>query len=127
MNDEFGDLLNRAHKISTIASNMGFDWAEASDVYAKMQEEMQELAQALAEQDLAQIEAESGDLFFAMLNFHRLLGISSLQAFAKGVSKFERRFLALEEAIRSRGQKVEELSASELDEVWENLKLSENR
>lgn len=125
MSESMDTLVQRADEVSRRASGLGFDWARPEDVLAKMREELDEVAEALERGDLAEVEAESGDLFFALLNFHRLLGITSLQAFAKGVNKFERRFAGLAQVVAAQSRGIEELSTQELDEIWEEIKARE--
>lgn len=104
---------------------MGFDWEHPADVLDKIQEELDEVRRALKAEEWGNVAEETGDLFFALINFHRLLNISSLQVFHNGVSKFERRFEALQAKIRETGENIQDLSPDALNEIWEAVKRGE--
>lgn len=120
-------IAKRAMSVSVEAASLGFDWACAADVLDKILEEVAEIRQALERGDSREHLAEEvGDLYFALVNFNRKTQIDSDSAFERGVSKFERRFSALKEIVAQSGRQVSELSAEELDAVWQIVKSGEN-
>ena len=77
-----------AHEIGTRVAAVGFDWAKASDVVAKIEEEVAELKQAVDGEGPARIEEEMGDLLFAIANLARKLGVEPESALRKANQKF---------------------------------------
>ena len=75
----------------------GFDWDNPQDVFKKVEEEIEEVKEAINENDKNHIEEEIGDLLFAITNYARHLGISSSEALRKTNEKFEKRFRYVEE------------------------------
>ena len=70
---------------------------------------------------------ELGDLLFAMVNVVRLLGMDAEQALSRANEKFERRFRAMEETLRSSGgMQMQELSLEELEAAWDTVKKRES-
>ena len=86
----------RARKIQKRAADTGFDWPDAVGPLAKVDEEAQELHQAVAEQ--SNVEEELGDLLFAVVNAARHLGIDPEQALNRASDKFISRFARMERA-----------------------------
>lgn len=116
----------RGHLISQKAADLGFDWDCAADVLDKLAEEIDEIRNAMVENDAAHVREEVGDLFFALVNFNRKMHIDSDSAFEAGVAKFERRFQALENIVSQSGRQITELSMQELEEVWQRVKKEEH-
>ena len=117
----------RAFEISTEAASVGFDWKNPVDVLDKLDEELAEIRQALDEgASLQHIEEEVGDLYFALVNFNRKMQIDSDRAFLSGVTKFERRYRALESQVLKSGRQMQDLSPDELEDVWKRVKMGEN-
>jgi MazG family protein len=120
--------LLRAHHIGVRAASVGFEWARASDVMDKIQEEVDELREvidgdgpdAAARRDRA--EEEMGDLFFAMANLARKLGIEPETALRKANEKFTARFSAMERAIAASGRTMRDMTIDELEREWQRLK-----
>jgi MazG family protein len=121
--------LLRAHQVSGRAASVGFDWTGPGDVLAKIQEEVDEIKEAVSAgrtADRAHAEEEVGDLLFAIANLSRKLGIEPETALRKANAKFMRRFTAMEERLREGGASMAELSAEALDEAWRAVKGSED-
>ena len=115
--------LLRAHEIGTRAAAVGFDWAKATDVVDKIEEEVAELRETVAHQEGRQrIEEEMGDLLFAIANLARKLGIEPESALRKANDKFSERFAALESAFERKGKSVHEATLEEMEEVWADVK-----
>ncbi|MGB5776998.1 MAG: MazG nucleotide pyrophosphohydrolase domain-containing protein, partial [Sedimenticolaceae bacterium] len=76
--------------------------------------------------DPDRLQAELGDLLFAMVNVIRLLGMDAEQTLSRANEKFERRFRAMETLLGNSGrQDLRELSLEALDAAWEQVKEAE--
>ena len=114
--------LLRAHRLGEKASRVGFDWQNASQVLEKVDEELTELKAAMAEGDATAIQAELGDLLFALTSFGRHLDIQGEDALQQASDRFIRRFRHMEQQLAERGQDMHATSADELDRLWEAAK-----
>jgi nucleoside triphosphate diphosphatase len=140
--------LLEAYKLSSRASNVGFDWPNIEGIFAKLAEETRELREQLKEfpapgpqphgrgvagagrqlipDDLQQrLEAEVGDLFFVLVNLARYLSLDPESALKKTNRKFKRRFQWMEEQLRSSGRTPQQASMDEMDALWEQAKQQE--
>lgn len=118
--------LIRAEKLQKRAARVGFDWPDARGAFDKTREELDEVEAEIDSGDPVRLQGELGDLLFAMVNVVRLLGMDAEQALSRANEKFERRFRAMERALRTRGDvRMQELSLEELDVVWEAVKRDE--
>jgi len=120
--------LLRAHEIGLRASAVGFDWERASDVLAKIEEEVAELRHSIEAghaANRAHAEEEMGDLLFAIANLSRKLGIEPESALRSADDKFTRRFEALESAIRATGRRLGDCSLAEMEDEWARVKQAE--
>jgi MazG family protein len=116
--------LLRAFELSSRAAAVGFDWTSAGDVLDKIDEEVHELREAVAEQGTTSPEAEEelGDLFFALANLSRKLGIEPETALRKANDKFQRRFEDMERQARAEGRPLTDLDPSALNRLWDKAK-----
>jgi tetrapyrrole methylase family protein / MazG family protein len=115
--------LLRAYQIGLRAASVGFDWPRASDVLEKIQEEVAELGEALAEgTPSARAEEEMGDLLFAIANLSRKLGIEPETALRKANDKFTSRFGSMERTLAETGRRMRDLSLEELEHEWQRAK-----
>jgi ATP diphosphatase len=116
--------LLRAYELSTRAATVGFDWVKAGDVVDKIEEEVKELREAVANHGARSHEAEEelGDLFFALANLARKMGVEPEAALRVANDKFQRRFEAMERAITSSGQRLKELTLEQLEVEWQSAK-----
>ena len=117
--------LMRAQRMQARVSRQGFDWNQIAGPLDKVEEEFAELRQAWASGETPAIEDEFGDLLFALVNTGRFLNVDPEQALRQSTEKFERRFRALEEAVRTSGREISALSLQELDTIWDEIKASE--
>ena len=117
--------LMRAQRMQARVSRQGFDWDQIAGPLDKVEEEFAELRQAWASGETPAIEDEFGDLLFALVNTGRFLNVDSEQALRQSTDKFERRFRALEEAVRTSGRDISALSLQELDAIWDEIKARE--
>jgi ATP diphosphatase len=115
----------RAERIQKKASKKGFDWNHPHEVIAKIDEEIEELKAAIANQDKNNIEEEMGDLLFTVINLGRHLDIDTNEALARSNRKFIKRFNALEETLTSAHQKIENITLEELEKIWVKIKSNE--
>jgi MazG family protein len=117
--------LLRAYQLGARAASVGFDWPHAESVVEKIQEEVDEIREAVGAGDMGnrdQIEEELGDLFFAMANLSRKLGVDPETALRKADEKFTRRFEMMERAIVAEGRTMRDMTLDELEEEWQRVK-----
>jgi nucleoside triphosphate diphosphatase len=117
--------LSEAGKIGSRAAKVGFDWPDAQGVLAKLREETAELDEEIRIGAQAKAAEELGDLLFTASNLARHLKIDPEMALRDANAKFRRRFGAMEEASAARP--LEELTAPELESLWEQSKEAERR
>ncbi len=117
--------LVKAYRIQDKARAVGFDWKERSDVWNKVEEELNEVKQALAVHDADAIESEMGDLLFAVVNAARLYDINPDNALERTNRKFIARFGYIESKVKAQGRNLKEVSLGEMDALWEEAKCME--
>jgi tetrapyrrole methylase family protein/MazG family protein len=120
--------LLRAYEISARAAAVGFDWAGATDVLEKIDEEVAEVRREIesgATADLSRAEEEMGDLLFAIANLSRKLGIEPEGALRRANEKFTHRFESMESAFAANGRPLSEASLPEMEAEWQRVKLAE--
>ena len=114
--------LMRAAKVQKRAAKAGFDWDDVSGAFSKLPEETDELSRAVKTGNSADIAEEFGDLLFAAVNVSRFLKVDPEQALNAATDKFIKRFAAVEETVKKTGHDMKELSLSELDGIWNDVK-----
>ena len=134
--------LQRAHRLQEKVSKVGFDWENKQDVWKKVIEEIEEMheieklkshnSQPGADQHLAEnlkneelnkkLESEIGDVFFALVNYSRFLGINPENALRRTNEKFIKRFNYVEKKILESGRSLNESNLKEMDVYWEESK-----
>jgi MazG family protein len=117
--------LMEASQISSRAARSGFDWENAEQVLAKLEEELHELAEARKQASHEEIEGEVGDLLFVLVNLARFVAVDPEQALRKSNAKFRRRFAYVETSLRARGKSLTESNIQEMEELWQEAKRSE--
>ncbi|MFN2531203.1 MAG: nucleoside triphosphate pyrophosphohydrolase [Pyrinomonadaceae bacterium] len=117
--------LMEAHQLSTKAARVGFDWQNVADIFAKVQEEIDELQQAITEHDKRKDDAshtrvreEIGDLLFAATNVARHMQVEPEAALKLTNRKFRQRFKHIEQSIHERGQTFDATSLDEMEALW---------
>lgn len=118
--------LSRAAKLQKRAAQVGFDWPEALPVVDKLREELDEVLEAMADDDPEALAEEVGDLLFTVVNLARHLKVEPETALRAANGKFERRFRYIEEVLRDAGRKPEECTLEELDAIWSEAKREED-
>jgi MazG family protein len=138
--------LLEAHKLSSKAANVGFDWQNISGLFDKLQEEAAELKEQVAllpdtprrahgiagaegrripAELQEKLEDELGDLFFVLVNLARHLALDSESALKKTNHKFRRRFQWMEEQLQAKGQTPEQSTMDEMESLWQDSKKME--
>ncbi len=117
--------LMRAEKIQKRAARVGLDWSNLQSVIEKLEEESQELQQAIEQGQADAIEDELGDVLYTVVNIARHAGVDAEQALKKATGKFDRRFRQVEAQAMDEGCELSELSAEMLDRYWDRAKLTE--
>jgi len=112
--------LLKARRIQEKASSVGFDWNNIERVIDKVDEEINELKEAISNNK--GIEEELGDVLFTIVNLSRHLEINPDQSLRKSINKFIRRFKVIEKDLQSKNINMKNLSLNELDEIWEKNK-----
>ncbi|MFG0723753.1 nucleoside triphosphate pyrophosphohydrolase [Pseudomonas sp. GLN_6] len=119
--------LSRAIKLQKRAAQVGFDWPEALPVVDKVREELDEVLEAMSENDPEAIGEEIGDLLFVVSNLARHLKVDPETALRAANAKFERRFRFIEQALREAGRSMEDCALDELDALWGEAKKLEKQ
>lgn len=114
--------LIKANRIQEKVRNVGFDWEEPSQVWDKVAEEIDEVKAEIERGDKDAMEAEFGDLLFAVVNAARLYGVNPENALERTNRKFIDRFNYLEQACKERGLDLKSMSLAEMDQIWEEAK-----
>jgi len=116
--------LTRAHKIQARAARVGFDWPGPDPVLDKIAEETDELRRAMAGAGGDPAD-ELGDLLFATVNLARKLNVDPEAALRSTISKFERRFRAIEDGLAAEGRAPAPELLDEMERLWQAAKLTE--
>ncbi|BCG46122.1 Nucleoside triphosphate pyrophosphohydrolase MazG [Citrifermentans bremense] len=114
--------LMQAHKITEKAARVGFDWEHTDQVFAKVMEELHEFEEAMLSGDQQEMEAELGDLLFAIVNLGRFLSIDPEDALRKTIQRFTKRFEHVEQTLHARGKALPDSTLEEMDQLWEEAK-----
>ncbi len=140
--------LLEAHKLSSKAANVGFDWPNVEGLFDKLQEEADELREELKQfpapgpqprgkgmagsgnpqvsEDLrSRLEEEVGDLFFVLVNIARYLSLDSESALKKTNRKFKRRFQWMEAQLQASGRDLQHTPVEDLEALWQKAKQQE--
>ncbi len=119
------DPLTKAHRIQERVAGVGFDWEDHRGAWDKVAEELEEVREAMEDQNAQAVEEELGDLLFAVVNLTRLAGSHPTTALDRANRKFRSRFERLEALARDRGIRLEEAGLEVLDALWEELKAAQ--
>lgn len=112
----------KAERIQEKTANVGFDWAQPSDVWQKVKEEIAEVEREMAAGNRQNTEKEFGDLLFSVINAARLYGVRADNALELTNNKFITRFNHIEQRAKEMGRNVNELSLQEMDDLWNEAK-----
>ncbi len=112
----------KAIRIQEKAKQVGFEWDNKEDVWKKVEEEIQELHEAVAENDIEHIEEEFGDVLFSLINYARFLNIDAEGVLEKTNKKFIKRFQLMEQEALRQNKDLASLSLQEMDAIWNEVK-----
>ena len=115
--------LAKAQAVGRKAAKVGFDWPSVDGVWAKVREELDELAAATTPEAQA---AELGDVLFALTNLARHLGLDAETALREATARFMRRFRQVERQALAQGREIAHMSLAEMDALWEAAKHQED-
>jgi XTP/dITP diphosphohydrolase len=108
----------KATRIQDKARQVGFEWENREDVWKKVEEEQQELQEAISLGNQTHIEEEFGDLMFSLINYARFLDVDPEGALEKTNKKFIYRFQWMEEQASLMGKKLQDMTLGEMDHLW---------
>jgi len=114
--------LIKANRIQEKARNVGFDWEEPHQVWDKVKEEISEVEAEMKSGSRDKLDAEFGDLLFAVINAARLYGVNPENALEHTNRKFISRFTYLESKAKERGVSLKDMSLAEMDAIWDEAK-----
>ncbi len=140
--------LLEAHKLSSRAAHVGFDWASIDGLFEKLKEETEELQEQLAafpapgpqpqgrgvagsgraqisDELRHRLEDEVGDLFFVLVNIARYLSLDPESSLRKTNRKFKRRFQWMEQQLKNAGRTPQQATMDELESLWQQAKQEE--
>ena len=114
--------LMRSQKVQKKAAKVGFDWDNISDVVARLEEEVEELKQAIASKDIDAQQDELGDVLFSAVNVSRFINVDPEHTLTLATDKFISRFALVEKLAVERGVDMKHASLEELDCLWDDAK-----
>ena len=114
--------LARAYRLQEKASKVGFDWEKKEDVWKKVIEEIEEMHEQERDGTFEEFEKEMGDVFFALTNYARFLGVNPENALRRTNEKFISRFSYVEKKIKELGKNLSDSNLEEMDKYWEESK-----
>ena len=119
--------LVKASRIQEKARGVGFDWADKTQVWEKVEEELQEFKEEFnvvdnSAIDLEKAESEFGDVLFSLINYARFININPENALEKTNKKFIKRFQYLEEKAKADGKALQDMTLAEMDVYWNEAK-----
>jgi XTP/dITP diphosphohydrolase len=118
----------KAYRIQEKARGVGFDWAETAQVWAKVQEEQQEmLNEVVLENNHERLEEEFGDYLFALVNYARFIGVNPEDALERCNKKFIRRFQFIEDKGKEAGKAIHEMTLDQMEVFWNQAKIEEKQ
>jgi XTP/dITP diphosphohydrolase len=114
--------LVKAQRIQDKVAGVGFDWENATQVWEKVKEELNEFQLEVQKGDLKKSEEELGDVLFSLINYARFLKINPDTALEHTNRKFIQRFNTMEAEVEQKGKFLQDLALEELEELWEKAK-----
>ena len=112
----------KAMRLQEKARQVGFEWENKEQVWQKVEEEVNELHAAVAENEKDRIEDEFGDLIFSLINYARFLRIDAENALERTNKKFISRFTKMETEALKASKSLDELTLEEMDTIWNTIK-----
>ena len=115
----------KAMRLQEKAKQVGFEWDNREQVWEKVEEENQELLEAVASGDINRMEDELGDVFFSLVNFARFLQVDAENALERTNKKFISRFTKMELEALKEGKQLHDMGLEEMDAIWNRVKAME--
>ena len=115
----------KALRIQEKAKQVGFEWEVTAQVKDKLNEELDELQEAIESKSQDEIENEFGDVLFSMINYARFLGVDPENALSRTNLKFKSRFEQMEIMLTASGSSLTDYSLAEMDNAWNEIKRNE--
>jgi MazG family protein len=115
--------LQEAQKLTKKSAKVGFDWESANQIFDKLHEEIDELKAAIKAKSETEIEEETGDLLFVLVNLARHLKTDAETALKKTNRKFRKRFAYIEKQLKAQNKLLEDATLTEMDQLWNAAKL----
>jgi MazG family protein len=112
----------KATRLQEKARQVGFEWDNRDQVWDKVNEETQELHEAVAANEPHRIEEEFGDLLFSLINYARFLQIDAENALERTNKKFIARFTRMEQQALQQGKPLADMTLAEMDAIWNSIK-----
>lgn len=117
--------LIKAHRVQEKAANVGFDWAEWSLAWEKLNEEIDEWREAIDGQNKSEQAEEFGDLLFSLVNVGRLLDLNAEDSIRMANKKFDSRFRYIETKLKENNRSLSKAGLEEMDRWWNEAKKEE--
>jgi XTP/dITP diphosphohydrolase len=112
----------KAMRLQEKAKQVGFEWDNKEQVWDKVEEEMQELKEAIEGGRQEKVEEEFGDLVFSLVNYARFLQVDAENALERTNKKFIHRFTQMEQQAIKQGKDLATMSLEEMDAIWNSIK-----
>lgn len=112
----------KAMRLQEKARQVGFEWDSKEDVWLKVEEEMDELKEAVEKGNKRHQQEELGDLMFSLINYARFLQVDADAALESTNKKFKARFSQMETIATESGKSLADMSLAEMDEIWNSIK-----
>ncbi len=120
-------LEKEAIALQQRAAEVGFDWTDPAPIFEKIDEEVNELKDALQSKNKKNIEDEFGDVYFSLLNLARRLGVSPRTALKNANQKFRYRFNFIENELNKNNKSLNDASLDEMEKLWNEAKVESRR
>jgi len=119
--------LLKAQKITEKAARVGFDWEDSDQVFAKVLEELHEFEESVVSGNREEMEAELGDLLFAIVNLGRFLSLTPEEALRKTIDRFTSRFSHIEQTLQGQNISLKDATLHEMELLWQEAKVLERK
>lgn len=118
----------RAEKVQKKAAKSGFEFESMEQVLSKVKEELAELEEVITQNkqsgtaSLERLDEEFGDLMFSVVNLSRFLGVNAENSLTNATNKFINRCVGIELLAQTKGERLNQMSAEEIDGLWQSVK-----
>ncbi|MDA3900277.1 MAG: nucleoside triphosphate pyrophosphohydrolase [Spirochaetes bacterium] len=114
--------LLKAYRVQEKVSRAGFDFPDLSDTIVRLEEELEELKEAVEKNDRNSVENEFGDILFSIVNIARFSSIDPEESLRAAIEKFTGRFNIVEKMVDDSGKNFDDYTTNELDMMWKSAK-----